>query len=196
MGNKVSSPLMGYDVASSHFSPAELEQVRKAFRTLSPRDQPMDRSAFTQNSPCSPYISKYILPRVFSTIDTKKDNVLDFEEYVCAMGLFRFGSLEDKSRLLFLMYLPSKGGVNLLRENLRSLLKDANAVQQQNETALPTYESWIEDMNEIVDGMADMVLTQYASTDNRLTFSEFCAFVKVDGTVQSLMGTIGALIER
>ena len=32
------------------------------------------------------------------TIDTKKDNVIDFEEYVCAVALFRIGNTEEKIR--------------------------------------------------------------------------------------------------
>lgn len=31
-------------------------------------------------------------------MDSKKDNVLDFEEYLCAVALFRAGSTEEKIR--------------------------------------------------------------------------------------------------
>ena len=48
--------------------------------------------------PSSQYIRKNVLPKLFITIDTKKDNVIDFEEYVCAVALFRIGSTEEKIR--------------------------------------------------------------------------------------------------
>ena len=50
-----------------------------------------------------------MIPKLFAIIDSKKDNVIDFEEYVCAVALFRLGSTEEKIRILFLMYDPIKG---------------------------------------------------------------------------------------
>jgi hypothetical protein len=46
--------------------------------------------------PSSQYIRKHVLPRLFAAMDSKRDQVIDFEEYVCAVALFRAGSTEDK----------------------------------------------------------------------------------------------------
>ena len=46
--------------------------------------------------PSSQYIRKHVLPRLFAAMDAKRDNVIDFEEYVCAVALFRIGSTEEK----------------------------------------------------------------------------------------------------
>jgi hypothetical protein len=43
-------------------------------------------------------------------IDTKKDGVVDFEEYVAAVALFRVGTTEEKIKVLYMMYEPSKAG--------------------------------------------------------------------------------------
>lgn len=37
-----------------------------------------------------------MLPRLFTVFDTKKDGVIDFEEYLCAIALFRLGSADEK----------------------------------------------------------------------------------------------------
>ena len=50
----------------------------------------------TVAAPSSQYIRKHVLPRLFAAMDTKRDHVIDFEEYVCAVALFRIGSTEDK----------------------------------------------------------------------------------------------------
>ena len=34
------------------------------------------------------------------TIDSKKDESLDFEEYLCAVALFRLGQMEHKSKCM------------------------------------------------------------------------------------------------
>ena len=46
--------------------------------------------------PSSQYIRKHVLPRLFAAMDSKRDQVIDFEEYVCAVALFRIGSTEAK----------------------------------------------------------------------------------------------------
>jgi Ca2+-binding EF-hand superfamily protein len=33
---------------------------------------------------------------MFLVIDTKKDDVIDFEEFLCAVAVFRLGTTEDK----------------------------------------------------------------------------------------------------
>ena len=45
---------------------------------------------------CPQYLRKHLLPRLFHTMDTKKDGVIDFEEFVSAVALFRIGTTEEK----------------------------------------------------------------------------------------------------
>ena len=44
----------------------------------------------------SSYIRKHILPRLFHVFDSKKDGVLDLDEYCSAVALFRAGPLDEK----------------------------------------------------------------------------------------------------
>jgi hypothetical protein len=44
----------------------------------------------------SEYQRKYFLPRIFTVVDSKKDGLIDFEEFLSAVALFRVGSIEDK----------------------------------------------------------------------------------------------------
>jgi Ca2+-binding EF-hand superfamily protein len=107
MGNKQSaSPFRNYETASSNFTAEDLGIITKAFRDKSERKDFIDIEAFSIGSKAriSIYSRCYILPRLLRIVDTKCDNRIDFEEYVCAISLFRVGTKEDKVRLLFLMY--------------------------------------------------------------------------------------------
>lgn len=42
------------------------------------------------------YVRKHVFPRLFTVFDTKKDGVIDFEEYLCAIALFRLGTADEK----------------------------------------------------------------------------------------------------
>ena len=50
------------------------------------------------------YVRKYVLPRVFLLFDTKKDGAIDFDEYLCAVALFRAGTVEDKIKCSFTVF--------------------------------------------------------------------------------------------
>jgi hypothetical protein len=50
------------------------------------------------NAACSKYIRKHIFPRLFGVVDQRRDSVIDFEEYLSAVALFRVGSTEEKIR--------------------------------------------------------------------------------------------------
>ena len=108
------------------------------------------------NAATESYIRKHILPRLFAVMDGKKDNILDFEEYVCAVALFRIGTTEEKIRVLFLMYEPFKG-LHLQKESLRRLLVDATVAIQKEEVPVATLELWILEQIELSECMADMV---------------------------------------
>ena len=113
------------------------------------------------NAATESYIRKHILPRLFAVMDGKKDNVLDFEEYVCAVALFRIGTTEEKIRVLFLMYEPFKG-LHLQKESLRRLLVDATVAIQKEEVPVATLELWILEQIELSECMADMVTLRFS----------------------------------
>ncbi len=133
-----------------------------------------------------PYVRKHILPRLFAVMDGKKDNVIDFEEYVCAVALFRIGTTEEKIRVLFMMYEPFKG-MHLQKENVRRLLVDSTIAIQKESVPVGTLEQWIQDQLELSECMADMALQQFSAQDAKLDLQEFIAFVKVEGSVQGLL---------
>jgi Ca2+-binding EF-hand superfamily protein len=137
-------------------------------------------------APTAPYIRKHILPRLFAVIDGKKDNVIDFEEYVCAVALFRIGTTEEKIRVLFLMYEPFKG-LHLTKESVRKLLVDATVAIQKEDIHVATLELWIQEQMELSECMADMALMQFSAQDGKLELQEFITFVKVEGSVQGLL---------
>ena len=49
------------------------------------------------------YCRKYILPKLFLALDTKRDGVLDAEEYISAICFFRFCPIEDQIRCMDFM---------------------------------------------------------------------------------------------
>ena len=95
-------------------------------------------------SPNIPYLRKYVLVRIFTLFDTKKDNVLDFEEYISAICFFRINSTEDQIKMLYIMYDGGKSSGGLNRDNFRKLLVDATIISQREDIPLPQLESWIQ----------------------------------------------------
>ena len=112
-------------------------------------------------------------------IDSKRDGVIDFEEFVPFIVLFRIGNNEEKCRVLFNMYEPNKNG-QILKDNLRSLLVDSTIAVQKNIIAGPSLEEWIADQKELSVTMTELVLMQFASQEGKLDFNEFVNFVKVE----------------
>ena len=144
----------------------EISHLKKSFKTLCRNNDSITLSSFTANcqvhAATESYIRKHILPRLFAVMDGKKDNVLDFEEYVCAVALFRIGTTEEKIRVLFLMYEPFKG-LHLQKESLRRLLVDATVAIQKEEVPVATLELWILEQIELSECMADMVTLLFFS---------------------------------
>ena len=62
-------------------------------------DNPSYLNSLLSQSPCpscKSYFKSRVAPRMFLVIDTKKDDVVDFEEFLCAVAVFLLGSTEDK----------------------------------------------------------------------------------------------------
>jgi len=156
------------------------------------------RNVYNSNNSCSSsggsslnmLLHKRVLPRLFAAMDTKKDGVLDVEEYISAVALFRVGSTEEKIKVLFAMYEPIKEG--LPREQFRCMLVDATLVTIKNNNV---QEDWLEDQRELSGAMVDMALQQFASSTTHMDVHEFINFVKVEGAVQALLFFLPSLID-
>jgi hypothetical protein len=96
MGNKVSNPFPSFDVDSQFFNHAEISHLKSAFRNLSHNQKLISFANFSINH--SPYIRSHFLPRLFRVIDIKKDDGIDFEEYLSAVALVRVGKNEERLR--------------------------------------------------------------------------------------------------
>jgi hypothetical protein len=141
------------------------------------------------------YVRKYVLPRLFAVMDMKKDNVLDLEEYLRSVALFRLGTVEDQIKLLYLMYDGSKSGGCLTRENFRQMLLDASVCTQKEEIAVDVLEVWLADLSLLSDAMVQTAMVQFSSHSNKLDVQELTAFVKMESSVQGLIPLMQALID-
>jgi hypothetical protein len=54
---------------------------------------------------------------MFLALDIKKDGVIDFEEYLCAVTVFRSGTLDDKAKCKFLSYSRSVSSDHFIRRH-------------------------------------------------------------------------------
>jgi len=154
-------------------------------------------------------------------MDTKRDGVVDFEEFLSAVALFRCGTTEEKIKVLFVMYEPNPKTGYLMREQLRQLLVDALMVAQRQDVAISQAEQWIQDQMELSQGMVEMALAQFASAGSQqqqqhqypegkgggfvvgsggggngaLDLSEFVSFVSLEGSIQGLLGLLPTVID-
>ena len=205
MGNKLPSPIPSYETALLQLNKIEIEHIQKTFKLIGKSEKHITQQSFSSCEliKCSMYVRKYILPRLFHVIDTKRDGLLDIEEYISAIALFRIGSTEEKIMLLFLMYEPQKNGF-LLSDNLRQMLVDATIVIQKNEPVdykdkknhLDQLEHWIHEQLEISTCMTEMALQQFAQQQGKITLSEFVSYVKVEGSIQQLLNKLPQLIDN
>ena len=141
------------------------------------------------------YARKYVLPRMFTAMDIKRRHSIDVEEFVRTVALFRLGTLEDKIKLLYLMYDGSKSGGCLTRDNFRQLLLDACVCTPKEEIPCETLESWLEDLSLLSDAMVQTAMVQFGSHYNKLDVQEFTAFVKMESSVQGLIRLLQGLID-
>ena len=221
MGNKtLCSPLPSYESALSTLADAEVEHISGTFKSLSRGRDILSLSSFVEASKCAAYPKKHVLPRLFGAIDTKRDGVLDFEEYLCAVALFRVGSTEEKIKLLYLMYEPNTKTGCLMREQLRKLLVDALMVAQRQYVPLAQVEDWLEEQSELSLGMVDMAIAQFSASyhsslserekknsggggvggvggvgGGALDLAEFISFVTLEGSIQGLLQLLPTVID-
>jgi len=195
MGNKTSSPFPTFDNAKNILSTSDIDKLRTSYKQISSESGVITSANFNQiPCKCSQYVRKFLLPRLFLAIDTKKDGYIDFEEYLCAMTTFKKGAIDDKIKLLFILYDPVKGTF-LLRDQLRQLLIDSIVVNQREEMPSLTLEEWILDLRELAEGMVESALYQYANQDGKLDYQEFSLLAKMDTTIQSYILKLPGLLE-
>lgn len=199
MGNKQAtpSPFPSYEQATSLFTANELTAQRQRFHSLSGETEFINLEAFAKLPAFAnlDYMRKSIVPRLLATCDLKKDGVLDIEEYTCSMALFRFGSLEDKCKLLFGMYDAAKTGGCLNKDSLRQLLVDATVCLQKQDASLGNLETWIAGLKPLSEAMVESALLQYSlSGAQRLDLTEFLCFLKVESTLQGMLARLPCLL--
>ncbi len=51
-----------------------------------------------KSSTYGPYAQRNVHPRIFNAFDTKRDGVIDFEEYLCGVTVFRADGVEEKMK--------------------------------------------------------------------------------------------------
>eukprot|EP01031_Cornospumella_fuschlensis_P037941 gene37941-46094_t len=190
MGNKQGSvaALPSYEQAVTTLTGPDVEGVRTNFRDLSGGRDAISIDSIPQAPlPNSGYLKKHVIPKLFVALDYKKDGVLDYEEYISAIALLRKGTIEDKAKLLLNMYDGSKNGGYLLKESLKQLLVDATLCMQKQHVNLPQLEEWLANIKQLSDALVEAALLQYSST-GRMDLQEFTNFLKVEGTVQSMVG--------
>jgi Ca2+-binding EF-hand superfamily protein len=158
-------PFFIHILACSQLSVKELASLHNSFQ-LACRSQrevlDLPTLQAINNSKVTEFAITRIIPRILKAIDIKKDGVIDFEEYLCALILLRFGSPEEKLKLLFLMYDPYKG-INgyLTKESVKCLLIDAmsSGLNRSSESS-KFYDEWSENLEELPETMTDMVFFQ------------------------------------
>lgn len=155
-------------------------------------------------------------------MDTKKDGVLDFEEFISTVALFRVGNTEEKIKMVFLMYEPNMRTGFLMREQLRLLLIDALVLAQREDSTMPlnVTEDWIESQLELSLGMVDMVLCEHCTRSGsasgsadvskqheegifssfnaqscKLELAEFINFVALEGSIQGLLSFLPTIVD-
>jgi hypothetical protein len=128
-------------------------------------------------------------------MDSKRDNVIDLEEYLRAVALFRLGTVDDQIKLLYIMYDGTKSGGCLTKENFRQMLVDATICSQKQEIPLDMLESWLSDLRLLSDAMVQTALVQFSAHLTKLDVLELTAFVKLESSVQGLLPLIQSIID-
>ena len=187
MGNKAASPLPTYRLAIQQLQSDELAEIQRVFNTLSCNSNVITLPNFLEYTrlDCSIYVRKSLLTRVFMSLDSKKDNVIDIEEFVCGVALFRDGDVQELVKILYFMYESKTGGMT--RESLRQLLVDSMLINKKDDISPILMESWIQEQHDLSDGMAELALYQYASNLKSIDLNEFKSFFGIEGNLQNLL---------
>lgn len=187
MGNKAASPLPTYRLAIQQLQPDELTEIQRVFNILSCNSNFITLPNFLEYTrlDCSICVRKSLLTKVFMSLDSKKDNVIDIEEFVCGVALFRDGDVQELVKILYFMYESKTGGMT--KESLRQLLVDSMLINRKDDISPILMESWIQEQYDLSDGMAELALYQYASNLKSIDLNEFKSFFGIEGNLQNLL---------
>mmetsp|Transcript_7102 Transcript_7102/g.10594 ORF Transcript_7102/g.10594 Transcript_7102/m.10594 type:complete len:199 (+) Transcript_7102:109-705(+) len=190
MGNKVSNPVPSYDTVAQLYSTDEIETAKLKFKSMCHQGQNTLRlENFKQVSNVHPLIQRRLLPRLFEVMDSKKENAIDFESYFCTLSLLHRSTVDEMAKFIFILYGTSKSS-SLQRDNIRDLLIDSHASVIESNDDPEVVSRRLKGMADMMDGMVSLVLLQHASVPDKLSLSEFCAFVKLDSSVQNLISLL------
>lgn len=160
MGNKQAiSPFRAYETVSSLYSKEQLTEISDDFKKLTSNRDVLDIDVFTANcrGKTSDFTRRHILPRFFSTIDVNRDGKIDFEDFLCAITLFRNGTQDEKAKFLVLMYGTES---SITKLNLDRLLLDVLSPRSDEGGNVKFYADWGNDLTSLLHGMSDMVFAQ------------------------------------
>jgi len=189
MGNKSSNPVSSFDeAATSKYSEDEVESVRAIFKSMChPNQDSLRLENFMQISN-SPVLKKRLLPRLFEVMDVKKENEIKFDSYFGTIRMLRRNNNEEISKFLLLLYGAPKSK-SMRKENIGHLLLDANTAYAENDcNNFEELRRRSAGLQDLINGMVDIVFHNHAMMyTDKLTFSEFCDFVREDSNIQSLV---------
>lgn len=124
-----------FQTTISHLSELELADIGAKYNELykhagGRRGRVIDREGFSKyfNLPVA------LGDRLFEAFDVKKNNAVDFEEFLCGFAILTNGSFSDKCRLLFHLF-NLAGDEGISKEELQSML---SAVVNSTSTILLT----------------------------------------------------------
>jgi Ca2+-binding EF-hand superfamily protein len=124
-----------------------------------------------------------VIPSIFSVMDVKKSGAVEFDDCVCTLALFRYGSDEDKAKFLYLMYYDAKSG-HMLRPQFQNLMIDAQVGEQYvkgSSVSVASMREWaVEQQNLVAGPMTDCVFFKYCKEEGKMSFSEFMSCVQAE----------------
>eukprot|EP01135_Chromosphaera_perkinsii_P009375 Nk52_evm51s1737 gene=Nk52_evmTU51s1737 len=119
MGNELSATNNKLP-AAKNFTSEELRWLKMTYKTLAKRspDAFVDKETFMNFFPLPGMLGE----RLFAAFDTKKNGVIQYNEFLCGLSLCLHGNVDEKARFVFGMFnLNEDIGVN--REELTTMIK-------------------------------------------------------------------------
>eukprot|EP01137_Pigoraptor_chileana_P023150 Opistho-2@88994 len=122
MGQALGKGSAEFNKAVKSFSEAELDWLHKTYKDLARRSgkKTVDKEAFLQYFPLPGMLGE----RLFAVFDRKKNQSINFEEFVCGLSLCFRGSEDDKCRVIFDMFNLAENG-DLTRDEMVTMLNNS-----------------------------------------------------------------------
>eukprot|EP01136_Pigoraptor_vietnamica_P021636 Opistho-1_new@71988 len=122
MGQTLGKGSPEFNKAVKSFSEAELDWLHKTYKDLARRSgkKTVDKEAFLQYFPLPGMLGE----RLFAVFDRKKNQSINFEEFVCGLSLCFRGTEEEKARVIFEMFNLAENG-DLSKEEMVTMLNNS-----------------------------------------------------------------------